>query len=554
MKPKRTPALVLALALLSPFIPSTASACTSILVSRGASVDGATMITYAADSHVLYGELYHYPAATYPAGASREIIDWDSGKRLGSIPEVRRTFSVVGNINEHQLAISETTFGGRKELKDPEGGVDYGSLMYIALQRARTAREAIKVITSLVALHGYASSGESLSIADPKEAWILEIIGKGPKNKGAVWVARRVPDGYISAHANQARIRTFPRNNKRDCLYAEDVVSFARAKGYYTGPDKDFSFADAYAPMKFRDFRVRQARVWSIYRRVAPGRDFKVDFLKGTGRLPLWVKPKKKLGVRDVMELMRDHFQGTPLDMTRGVGAGPYQLPYRWRPLTWTLDGKAYLNERAISTQQTGFSFVSQSRARLPGPVGGVLWFGVDDTYSTVYVPMYAGITRIPRAFAVGTADFKTFSWDAAFWVFNWVSNWAYTRYSDMIQDIRRVQQELEGGFLSRQAEVEGAAMELYKRSPGLARDYLTRYVERQSARTVGRWRRLGQELFIKYMDGNVRDSQGKVTHPSYRDAWLRRIVKERPAQFRQGKMPGEEQDPPAPKKAPGSH
>jgi len=520
--------------------PSTASACTSILVSRGASADGSTMITYAADSHTMYGELYHYPAASYPAGARREIIDWDSGKRHGSIPEARRTYAVVGNMNEHQLAISETTFGGRKELRGFEGGIDYGSLIWVALQRARTARQAIKVMTTLVARHGYSSSGESFSLADPREVWILEMIGKGPKIKGAVWVARRVPEGFISAHANQARIRTFPRNKKRDCLYAQDVVSFARDKGYFKGKDKDFSFADTYAPMKFRDFRVRQARVWSIYRRVAPGRDFKVDFLKARGRLPIWVKPRKKLSVQDVMELMRDHFQGTPLDMTIGVGAGPYSLPYRWRPLTWKLDGKDYLNERAISTQQTGYSFVSQSRAKLPSAVGGVLWFGVDDTYSTVYVPVYAGITRVPRAFAVGTADFRTFSWEAAFWVFNWVSNWAYTRYSDMIKDVRRAQQELEGSFLARQAEVEGAAMELYRRSPGQARDYLTRYTEEMTELTMRRWRRLGQELFVKYMDGNVRDSQGKITHPPYPDHWLRRIVKERPKQFLQGKMPGE--------------
>ena len=296
--------------------------------------------------------------------------------------------------------------------------------------------------------------------------------------------------------------------------------------------------------MRFRDKRVRQARVWSIYRRVAPGRDFKVDYLKGTGRLPLWIKPKKKLSVKDAMELMRDHFQGTPMDMTKGVGAGPYALPYRWRPLTWELDGKKYLNERAISTQQTGFSFVSQSRRKLPGAVGGVLWFGVDDSYSTVYVPMYAGITRAPKAFAVGTADFKRFSWDSAFWVFNWVANWTYTRYSDMIGHVRRAQGELEGSFLARQAEVERAAMELYRRSPGLARDYLTRYSAEQTERVMKRWRRLGQELFVKYMDGNVRDARGQVTHPAYKDEWLRRIVRERPAQFRIGKIKGE---PPAP-------
>lgn len=510
--------------------PGLAAACTSILVAKGAGADGSTFITYSADSHSLYGDLPLRPAATFAPGAEREVIEWDTGKPLGRIPQAPATYHVVGHINEHQLAISETTFTGRKELVDPEGKIDYGSLMFLALERARTAREAISVMTGLVAEHGYASTGESFSISDPEEAWILEMIGKGPKRKGAVWVARRVPDGHVSAHANQARIRQFPLNDRRDTLYAKDVISFAREQGWFKGKDADFSFADTYAPLDFSALRACEARVWSVFRRVAPSLSLPPSLVDGTpggARLPLWVKPERPLAVRDVMALMRDHFEGTPFDLSKGVGAGPFALPYRWRPMTFKVDGDEYLNERAISTQQTGFSFVAQSRASLPGPIGGVLWFGLDDTYSTVYVPMYAGIRAVPRSFAVGTADFETFSWDSAFWVFNFVSNWAYSRYSDMIQDVQQVQRELEGGFLSRQAELEKAALTLHRDSPGLARDYLTSYSVEQGERVTARWRKLGESLLVKYMDGNVRDAQGKVTHPDYPEGWRRRMAAE---------------------------
>ena len=512
------------------FINLPVHACTNYLITKGASKDGSTMITYSADSHDLYGELYFTPAAHHQPGTMVDIYEWDTGKFLGQIKQVPHTYSVVGLMNEHQLSIGETTWGGRKELKDPKAIVDYGSLMFIALQRAKTAREAIKVMTDLVAEYGYYSSGESFSIADPNEVWIMEMISKGPDNKGAVWVARKVPDGYISGHANQARIRQFPMNDKENCLYAKDVISFAREKGYFSGADKDFSFADTYAPLDYGALRFCEARVWSMFRRAAPSLNLSIDYVngvKGAEPLPLWIKPDKKLSVHDVMELMRDHFQGTNFDMTKDVGAGPFALPYRWRPLTWMVDSVQYCNERAVSTQQTGFSFVTQARSWLPAPVGGVIWFGVDDTYSTVYVPMYCGIKDVPKSFAVGTGSFHEFTWDSAFWVFNFVANYAYSRYSDMIKDIQKVQRELEGKFLADQTEIDDAAMKLFAQSPQLARDYLTDYSVKLGDSTVQRWKKLGEFLLYKYLDGNVKDELGNVKHPPYPESWYRRIVNE---------------------------
>jgi len=544
----RSPLVYVAIAALAALAPARrAAACTSVLVAKGATVDGATYVTYAADSHELYGELYHTPAGVHPPGELRDVVEWDTGRLLGRIPQAPVTYNVVGNMNEHQVTVAETTFGGRKELVDPKGGLDYGSLIYIALERARTAREAIRIMTDLVAEHGYASEGESFSIGDPDEVWILELIGKGPGRKGAVWVARRVPDGHVSAHANQARIRQFPLDDPRTTLYAKDVVSFARANGWFTGKDAEFSFADTYAPLRFGAIRGCEARVWSVFRRVAPSLGLPVGSALGDAdapRVPLWVKSERKLAVRDVMELMRDHFEGTPLDLSQGVGAGPFALPYRWRPMNFEVDGQKYLHERAISTQQTGFSFVAQARGALPAPVGGVLWFGVDDTYSTVYVPNYCGNRRVPRSFAVGTVDFQTFSWDSAFWVFNFVSNWAYGRYADMIQDIRKVQGELEGGFLSRQPEVERAALALHAQSPDLARDYLGAYSVEQGDRVTARWRKLGEALIVKYLDGNVRDAQGKITHPDYPESWRRRIVQDGGERLRIRPLPTEPKEP----------
>lgn len=513
-------------------------ACTNILVTKGASADGSTMITYAADSHTFYGALLYIPAQDHLPGEMLEVYDWETGKYLGKIPQVPHTYAVVGNMNEHQVVIAETTFGGRKELVNPNGILDYGSLIYITLQRARTAREAIKIMTDLVAKYGYRSSGESFSIADPNEVWILEMIGKGPKEKGAVWVALRVPDGYITAHANQARITKFPLNDKENCMYAPDVISFARKMGYFKGKDEDFSFADAYAPLDFGALRFCEARVWSVFRRAAPSKDWDqyLEYVSGNPeakRLPLWIKPDKKLTVRDVMQLMRDHFEGTPFDMTKDVGAGPYKLPYRWRPLVWKYKGKKYFNERAISTQQTGFSFVSQSRSWLPDPIGGLLWFGVDDTYSTVYVPFYCGIKRVPLSWSYEGGSFDKFSWNSAFWIFNFVANYAYSRYMDMIKDIQKVQRELEGMFLAAQNSVEQTALKLYKQSPELARDYLTEYSAKQAEYVLKRWKKLGEFLIWKYLDGNVKDEHGKVTHPGYPKEWYERIVKETGDKFR---------------------
>ncbi|MEW6432689.1 MAG: C69 family dipeptidase [Myxococcota bacterium] len=521
-------------------------ACTNFLVTKGASADGSTMITYAADSHELYGELYFFPAAKHPPGAKREIIEWDTGKRLGEIDEAPVTYSVIGNMNEHQVAIGETTWGGRKELENPDGVVDYGSLMYLALQRAKTAREAIQVIVSLTEQYGYASSGESFSIADPNEAWLFEMIGKGPGQKGVLWVARKVPDGYISGHANAARIRQFPLNSPTDTLYAKDVISFARAKGWFTGKDADFSFADTYNPADFGARRFCDARVWCMFERTAPKANAKVDAVLGTdpkaAPIPLWVKPEKKVSVADVMGLMRDHYEGTPLDMTKDVGAGPYGLPYRWRPLTWKAGEKEFFNERATSTQQTGFSFVAQSRGWLPGPIGGVLWFGVDDTASTVYFPVYAGSTEVPKPFAVGTGDFHHVTWDSAFWVFNQVSNYAYLRWSEMHPEVQKVQAELEGRFLAAQAEVDQAALALFKQSPRLARDYLTRYSVQAGEDVVARWRELSKFLLYKFMDGNVKDAQGKVTHPGYPKDWYAAVAQATGEKLRTAKTPYEEQ------------
>jgi dipeptidase len=526
-----------------------ADACTNFLISRGASADGSTMITYSADSHQLYGELYFTPGGSHLPGAERDVYEWDTGKYLGKIPQAQVTYDVVGNINEWQVAIGETTYGGRKELAEPEepnGIIDYGSLMYIALERARTAREAIRIMGELVAEHGYASSGESFSVADPYEVWHMEIIGKGQGEKGAVWVARRVPEGYVSAHANQARIRTFPLKDRKNCLYSEDVISFARKQGWFDGKDEDFSFADTYAPLDFGALRFCEIRVWAFFNRVAPSLKLPTDYIDakpGAEPLPLFIKPDGKISVRGAMELMRDHLEGTKWDLGKGVGAGPFELPYRWRPMLWETGGKKYVHERSTSTQQTGFSFVAQLRSWLPNAIGGVLWFGVDDTATTVYVPMYCGIREAPEPFAVGAGDFGSFSWDSAFWVFNFVSNWSYSRWKDMYPEVRKVQRELEGGFVGRQPGVDAAALELHRRSPELARDYLTEVSAKASRTTVDRYRRLGEFLIWKFLDGNLRDEHGKVTHPPYPEHWLERIVDEAGEHFEKRRLPGEPEE-----------
>ncbi|MDO9615213.1 MAG: C69 family dipeptidase [Bacteroidota bacterium] len=525
-------------------------ACTNFLVTKGASVDGSTMITYAADSHTLYGELYFQPAKDYPAGAMRDIHEWDTGKFLGRIPQVAHTFSVVGNMNEFQVAIGETTYGGREELATQKGAImDYGSLMYVTLQRAKTAREAIEVIADLMDKYGYASSGESFSISDPNEVWIMEMIGKGDGEKGAVWVAQRIPDGYISGHANQARITTFPMNDPANCLFSKDVISFAREKGWFDGLNKDFSFSDVYAPVDFSGARFSDARVFAGFNKVNSGMKQYEQYALGkvknggennfpTNRMPLWIKPDKKLTVQDVMGMMRDHYQGTALDMTKDAGAGPFKLPYRWRPLTFKVDSADYVNERAISTQQTGFSFVSQSRSWLPNPIGGILWFGVDDAYSTCYAPMYCGITEIPECFKEGNGDLLTFSETSAFWTFNVVSNFAYLRYDAMIPDVLKVQKNLEDKFVAFTPSVDMAAQNLWnagKKKEAL--QFLTDYSVNQANGMTKEWKKLSQYLIVKFIDGNIKKEKDGVfersetgmpvgpSQPGYPEWWKKVIV-----------------------------
>jgi len=511
-----------------------ASACTNIIVTKGASKDGSVFISYLADSHTLFGELYHFPAADYPAGSMLSVTEWDTGKHLGQIKQVAHTYNVVGNMNEHQVSIGETTFGGREEIQhQPDAIVDYGSLIYIALQRSKTAREAIKIMTDLVAEYGYASEGESFSISDANEAWIMEMIGKGKDEKGAVWVAIRIPDGYVSGHANQARIQTFPLNDPQNCLYSADVISFARKMKWFDGNDKDFSFSDTYNPVDFGGARFCDARVWSMFRRVNKDMDKYAGYAQGielSNRMPLYIKPDHKLDLQEVMNLMRDHYEGTPLDMMQDLGGGPFYSGVRWRPMTWKVGDVSYFNERAISTQQTGFFFVSQSRSWLPNAVGGIHWFGVDDTYSGVYTPFYASITEIPHTFAVGNGSIMEYSEDAAFWAFNQVSNFAYTRYNAMIPEIQAVQKELETKYITTTSVVDVAAAALYKNDPNAAVKYLTEYSAMQGNNTVKKWHELYRNLFVKYMDGNIKTKDGdkpypKVSQPGYGPEWYKKIV-----------------------------
>jgi dipeptidase len=539
--------------LISIALPS--RACTNFLVTKGASADGSCMISYSADSHTLFGELYYWPAALYPEGTMQDIYEWDTGKFLGKIKQARQTYNVVGNMNENQVAIGETTYGGREELVDTAAIVDYGSLIYIALQRARTAREAIQIMTGLVAEYGYYSEGESFSISDANEVWIMEMIGKGKPeqvkdkkgkitlkyNKGAVWVAMRIPDGYISGHANHARITTFPLNDPENCLYSPDVISFARGKGWFNGLDKDFSFSDTYAPLDFEGARFCEARVWAAFNKVASGMDKYLDYALGSNlknRMPLYVKPDHKLSLQDVYGLMRDYYQNTPLDMTKDAGAGPYGSIVRWRPLTWKVDGVEYCNERAVSTQQTGFSFIAQSRNWIPNPLGGIIWFGVDDTYSTVYTPMYTCMTRVPETYAVGNGNMMTFSDNAAFWVFNQVSNFAYTRYNVMIGEIQQKQAELENYYISLVPVMDKLAAEAAAKSPAKAIQLLTDFSVSQGNNTVHEWKNLYAFLFTKYMDGNIKtavpgEKNPKVNQPGYGDDFYRNLVKQTGDKFK---------------------
>ncbi len=516
------------------------TACTNFLVTPGASADGSAMITYSADAGGFFEPLFYMPAMDHEPGTMIDIYEWDTGKFLGQIPQVPHTYRVVGNMNEWQVSIGETTYGGRDELRDTTAIMDYGSLMYIALQRAKTAREAIDIMVGLVEDYGYYSSGESFSVADPKEVWIFEIISKGMKEKGAVWVARRVPDGFICAHANQARIREVPLNDPENTIFSEDVVAFAEQMGYYD-PDEDgeFSFVDAYNPLEPGGLLFCEGRVWRLFDQAAPSLELNTDYwraVEGAEPYPLFIKPDKKLTVQDVIEFTRDHFEGTEWDMTKGLGAGPYGCPYRWKNLVWQVEGDTtkYGWERPISTQQTAFSFVSQMRADMPREIGGCFWYGVDDNYSTVYMPLYSCMQRSPESLKYAEVD--NFTFKSAAWVFNLVANVAYTKYSYIIKDIQEVQSEFENKFFTIQPAVEKAAMELYKQDKEMAIEYLSDYSINQVDQVVDRWRELWRYLVMKYNDGFINDvTKDAGRHPKgvgYGEEYFRQVIEERPGYY----------------------
>lgn len=520
-------------------------ACTNLIVTRGASTDGSNMVSYAADSHQLYGALYHSPAARWKAGSLLKVYEWDTSRYLGEIPQIAQTYSTIGNMNEYQLIIGETTYGGRHELEDPEGRIDYGSLIYITLQRAKTAREAIKCIVDLANTHGYASSGESFTIADKNEVWIMELIGKGPGRKGIVWVARRIPDGYISAHANHARITTFPKNDPENCLYAEDVISFAREMGYYEGSDDDFSFSDAYAPLDFSAMRGCEARVWSFFRRFADGMDAYEDYALGhnpSNRMPLWVKPNRKLSPKDVFDMMRDHYEGTAMDMTTDIGAGGSKVPYRWRPMGFEVDGQKYVQERAIATQQTGFWFVAQARPQLPDPVGGIIWFGTDDAATSPLTPIYCGSTEVPECLSEKTADILNYNDRSMFWMTNRIAQFAYLRYDYIGAEVRSVIDKWENEKLAEVAQKDAEFATI--KSDKKMKEAATKYSVATAQNLWEKWSNLDDYLMVKYIDGNIKkqDAEGNFLnnghHPSqpafpdqpgYSEKFLRAIAEDNP-------------------------
>lgn len=544
-------------------------ACTNFIVTKGASKDGSVMISYAADSHIRYGAISFYPAADHLPGSRCEVFHYESGKLMGTIPEVPHTYSVVQLMNEKQVAIGETTFGGLEALSSqPEAILDYGSLMRIGLQRSRTAREMIRCMTELVSAFGYASGGESFSISDANEAWIMELIGKGKFEKGAVWVARLIPDGYVCGHANQARITTFPfqKNNnwsdlKQTVYHSADVITFARKQGFYKGSDEAFSFSDVFNPLKFGGARYCDARVWSFFRNVSKeikeNQDY-TNYVQGkfthnnrlmdqsanpngyvSNRLPLWVKPDSPISLQQVMARMRDHYEETPLDMRNDPGAGPFKLPYRWRPMEFEVDSVMYLNERAVATQQTGYSFVAQSRSGIPDAIGGIFWFGVDDADGCVYAPMYCGITRIPESYATGNGSMITWSETSAYWIFSQVNNWAYTRYNLIHPEIEQYQSQLEQQFVSEVAMVDNCATALYRTNQAAANDYITTYSVFTGNKLVSDWKQFYRYLFMKYQDGNQKVSEGftlqengngknipkRPLHPGYGKEWERIMI-----------------------------
>ena len=523
-------------ALVGAFVGSVqmADACTNFIVTRGASADGSNMVTYAADSHGLYGALYCYVPGAFTA--MMNVTEWDTGRPLGQIAQAQTTYRTLGNSNEHSLFITETTFGGRPELEDPNGGIDYGSLIYITLQRAKTAREAIDIIVELANTYGYASSGESFSLIDQNEAWIMELIGKGPNDKGIVWVARRIPDGYVSAHANQARITTFPWNDKENCLYAKDVAEVARKNGWFSGKDKDFSFAEAYAPLDFGAMRGCEARVWAFFRTVAADMDQYEDYAMGhnpANRMPLWVKPTEKVTVKTLMDCMRDHYEGTKMDMTTDIGAGGEECPYRWRPMYFTVDGVEYCNERATATQQTGFWLVGQAR---PEKVG-ILWFGTDDAATSPLTPIYVNSTEVPECLREGNGSMLEYSDTAMFWVTNRIAQFAYLRYNIIGKHVRSEVDKWENEMIARVNDIDAqiAAAECACEKAKIATEFSV-----STAQTLfQKWDNLDKYLMVKYIDGNVKgedengfidngngkDIPGKISQPGYTERWKRAVA-----------------------------
>ena len=540
---------------------SRTDACTNVIITPGASADGSSMVSYAADSHTLYGELYFTPAGRFRPGTMLDIREWDTQRPLGSIAQAASTYQTVGNMNEHQLIIAETTWGGREELSDPDGIMDYGSLIYVTLQRAKTAREAIETIVSLANTYGYPSSGETFSIADTEEAWIMDLVGKGADEKGIVWVARRIPDGYICAHANQARITTFPLDDPGNCLYAPDVISFAREKGWFDGEDAEFSFRDAYNPLNFGGARGCEARAWSAFnilcdgtftyeengREISRPADDWLEFAMGydlDGEMPLFVKPSRKITMKDVADVMRDHFEGTPMDMTRDIGAGGNGLPYRWRPMDFEWEGSTYTNERAIATQQTGFWFVAQSRGSLPDEVGALLWFGCDDAATSYLTPIYVSTAEVPECLRVGNGDMLHYSPTSQFWMCNRVANACYKMYDQMAPVARKAADDFELRQMNEavpQVDARAAAL-IAKGKVSKARKLLTEYTVETAQNQFLAWTALEELLLVKFIDGNVKAqaedgsflhseySEGipeGLTQPGYTDIWKEAVVKD---------------------------
>ena len=523
---------------------ATAFACTNFIVTKGASTDGSVMVTYAADSHQLYGALYKHNGGKQNSKLLK-VNEWDTGRYLGEIEQITETYSTVGNMNEHSLIITETTYGGRSELEDPKGGIDYGSLIYITLQRAKTAREAIAIIAELANTYGYASSGESFSIADANEAWIMELIGKGSKlddkgnnvRKGIVWVARRIPDGYVSGHANQARITTFPLNDKENCLYSSDVISFAREMGYFNGKDEEFSFCDAYAPLDFGALRACEARVWAFFRTVAEGMDQYTDYAMGhnpNNRMPLWVKPTKKVSPKQLFDAMRDHYEDTPMDMTTDIGAGGNGCPYRWRPMYFKVDGVQYCNERATATQQTGFWLCGQARSGKTG----ILWFGTDDAATSPLTPIYCNTTEVPWCLDEANGSMLHYSATSMFWVTNRIANFAYLRYDSIG---KRVREEVDKWENEKLAEVEKFDAKTAGLAAKKAQKLQTAYSTTTAQNLFKKWDSLDKYLLVKYIDGNTKaeNEKGfidngngcnipdKIEQPGYSEKWKRAVAED---------------------------